>query len=180
MRTGKVRIFLFRAYTTITLINPQKNILSSTQQSKGSNQFTWDASFLSAGNYSFTISTKDMNGNIAQTMGVFNITDNYLIKLTLLEQTSLYSSPTSQSPELTIDPQIVTVVEQQGEWFKIKTWLGDKWIKPRLYSVPTEKSQRVTTKTNLYEKPSTSGKVVTTIDPQQVSVIAEIPGTSWI
>jgi len=48
------------------LINPQKNILSSTQQSKGSNQFTWDASFLSAGNYSFTISTKDMNGNIAE------------------------------------------------------------------------------------------------------------------
>ena len=51
------------------------------------------------------------------------------MKLTLYEQTNLYKSPTTdQSPDVTIDPQIVTVVEQQGEWFKIKTWLGDKWI----------------------------------------------------
>ena len=103
------------------------------------------------------------------------------MKLTLHEKTNLYRSPsTDQLPDVTIDPQIVTVVEQQGEWFKIKTWLGDKWIKPGLYSVPTEKSLKVETKTNLYEEPSTSGKVVTTIDPQQVSVIAEIPGTNWI
>ena len=162
------------------MINPQKNILSSTQQYKGSNQFTWDANFLSPGNYSFTISTKDMNGNIAQTMDVFNITDNYLMKLTLLEQTNLYSSQTSNSPELTIDPQIVKVVEQQGEWFKIKTWLGDKWIKPGLYSVPTERSLKLTAKTNLYNNPSLSGEAITTIDPQQVNVIAEIPGTDWV
>ncbi|MGG0720079.1 SpoIID/LytB domain-containing protein [Robertmurraya massiliosenegalensis] len=240
--------------TNVTLSNPQKSILSNKVQARGNVQFTWDANSLSAGTYTFTIVTKDKNGNSAQYVNSFQIAEKpvdegdkikvtltesktYLYdgpngegkstqylspqtvyatsqvgqwyqidtwlgvkwitvqevatpedtssttdvsKITILDKTNLYSSPsTNQTPSSSVSPQMVTVIEQNGDWFKIKTWIGDKWIKPARYSVAVSKKMSVVVRTNLYNNPTTSEKVVSTISPQSVNVIAEIPNTGW-
>ncbi|MCQ6276859.1 SpoIID/LytB domain-containing protein [Bacillus sp. V3B] len=259
--------------TTVTLNSPQKNILSSKVQAKGNTQFTWDASSLPSGNYSFTLVTKDKGGNSSQVAGSFTITKKaeepevieenegkdvsppedteeqeptkltltapvtYLysgpngvgktghtlspqtvsvlsrqgdwyeiktwvgpkwievktesileennessevpMKLTLLNRTNLYSSAnTAYYIGSSLSPQTVTAVETKGEWFKIKTWLGEKWIKPERYSMAVAKKITVTSRMNLYNNPSTE-KAVNSIAPQTVNVIAEIPNTGW-
>ncbi len=54
----------------------------------------------------------------------------YKETLFINENTSLYSSPTSQSASGAISPQNVTTLRKWGDWYEINTWLGPKWIKP--------------------------------------------------
>jgi len=52
--------------------------------------------------------------------------------LTLTSETSFYSSKTGKA-EGSFSPQKVTVVQNSGDgWYLIKTYLGDKWIKPNV------------------------------------------------
>ncbi|WNF37319.1 SpoIID/LytB domain-containing protein [Bacillaceae bacterium IKA-2] len=56
--------------------------------------------------------------------------ETYTERLYVPENTSIYSSPTSQVASGAISPQNVTPLRKWGDWYEIKTWLGPKWIKP--------------------------------------------------
>lgn len=235
--------------TNISLDNPQKEILINSAQNAGNVQFTWDASSLSAGDYTFTIIAKDKSGNVSQGKGSFTISESEpsegsksiklvltapktflyngpngvgytgqyispqtiyananegnwyrintwigpkwievvetvppveITKITLLDRTNLYSTTsTNQKADSSISPQSVTVVEQKGDWFKIKTWIGEKWIKPESYSIAVDKKIAITQRESIYGNPKASEKAVSSLSVQTVTAIGEIPGTGW-
>jgi g-D-glutamyl-meso-diaminopimelate peptidase len=49
-------------------------------------------------------------------------------KLTVVDKIPLYDSPTMVTAYFDLLPQTVQAFEQQGKWYHIHTWLGDKWI----------------------------------------------------
>lgn len=101
-------------------------------------------------------------------------------KITLLDITKLYSSADARQKAVSsLAPQTVTVVGQKGNWFKIKTWIGDKWIKPERYLVSVDKKIKLAEIENIYRQPASTEKAVDALSPQTVTVIAGIPGTGW-
>lgn len=57
--------------------------------------------------------------------------DNYI---TFLDRQYLYSEANEKSKTNTsLSPQTVYAIEKQSDWIKIKTWLGERWIKPNFY-----------------------------------------------
>jgi beta-lactamase class A len=42
--------------------------------------------------------------------------------------TGIYEQPGDVNPICAINPQVVTVLEQEGNWVLINTWLGAKWL----------------------------------------------------
>lgn len=49
--------------------------------------------------------------------------------ITLLMITDLYDSPFSHVHYASLLPQTVTAVQKWNNWYRIQTWIGDKWIK---------------------------------------------------
>lgn len=92
----------------------------------------------------------------------------------------MYSSADARQKAVSsLAPQTVTVVGQKGNWFKIKTWIGDKWIKPERYLVSVDKKIKLAEIENIYRQPASTEKAVDALSPQTVTVIAGIPGTGW-
>jgi N-acetylmuramoyl-L-alanine amidase len=104
------------------------------------------------------------------------------IPLTLIERTNLYnSSSLSESPVASVSPQNVTAIEQQGDWYLINTWIGPKWIKPRLMqeTEPEYKKITLTKRTYLYKNPTTNGSPISSVSPQEVTVVSE-SASGWL
>jgi len=94
--------------------------------------------------------------------------------LTLTSETSFYSSKTGKA-EGSFSPQKVTVVQNSGDgWYLIKTYLGDKWIKPNVKEGQTILT--LTSETSFYS--SKTGKAEGSFSPQKVTVIQN-GGDGW-
>lgn len=106
--------------------------------------------------------------------------DDEITKITLLDKTNLYSSASiNQKADSSVSPQTVTVVEHKDDWFKIKTWIGEKWVKPERFSVAVNKKIELTQRDSIYLNPKVSEGAVSSLLPQTVTAIAEAPGTGW-
>lgn len=56
--------------------------------------------------------------------------------ITLFEKEIVYTEADETTATLLrISPQTVNSFERNGEWFRIQTWTGDRWIKPNKYVV---------------------------------------------
>jgi N-acetylmuramoyl-L-alanine amidase len=114
-----------------------------------------------------------------ETVNAEESTTNNNIPLNLIERTYLYDSPSlAEQPVASLSAQDVIAKEQQGDWYLINTWIGPKWIKPNLPTKSDYQSIILTVRTNLYAKPSTADGKVSSLSPQDVSIVAE-SGDGW-
>jgi len=95
--------------------------------------------------------------------------------ITLLSPTKLYSKPhgvgsTGQS----LAPQKVTAFEKAGDWYHIKTWFGEAWLKADEAIVGDIEIEKVNVRlalqevTKLYKGPNGIGLTGQTLAPQEV------------
>ncbi|AQZ45676.1 SH3 domain-containing protein [Paenibacillus larvae] len=72
-----------------------------------------------------------------------------------------------------ITAQTVSVLAKQGEWVKIQTWKGARWIVPnRDFSLPAKLP--LSKDTSLHEKPDSSSTYMGTVSaPQNVSILSK-------
>jgi predicted chitinase len=96
------------------------------------------------------------------------------VSLVLNKTTLLFDSPDlSKKRSETIGAQTVTVTDATGTgWYKIKTWLGEKWVAPDGISLSLTKT------VPLYDAPEISKKRSETVAPQRVTVV-DTKGTDW-
>jgi hypothetical protein len=102
-------------------------------------------------------------------------------QLTFIENMPYYVIPNTlrNQPEGTFAPQTVEVVEAEarwatgGNWWKIHTDIGDRWIKtaPWQIEVPPPPTLRLMSETPLYARPSEAGGQTAALSPQEVTVI---------
>lgn len=65
------------------------------------------------------------------------IDENGITKLRTENPLSLYETPSFDSEvKGTVDPQTVQVVEKQGNWYQIKSWLGNEWLNEEDKPIP--------------------------------------------
>ena len=85
-----------------------------------------------------------------------------------------------------ISPQDVIAVERIGGWYKIKTWLGEKYIKPHHYMIDVKDSSYLHTlkeRSKLYKLPSNDMYTGGQLAPQTVQVKKEYTdgyGIKWL
>jgi hypothetical protein len=78
----------------------------------------------------------------------------------------LYNYPVQYSKTASaLSPQTVEAVDYWGGFYKINTWLGDKWV-----NIPDPVNQKITltANTNLYQSASENAKVLGALAPQTV------------
>ncbi|GAA4848483.1 hypothetical protein GCM10023310_28350 [Paenibacillus vulneris] len=100
--------------------------------------------------------------------------------LTLLEQTPFYTEPDTivHAPDGVLTPQTVEVIEGEpgwvtnANWFKINTWLGERWIYtyPSLIDVKPPETVTLLQDTPIYAEPDESGPPTAVLSPQEVKV----------
>jgi hypothetical protein len=100
------------------------------------------------------------------------------VKLKLLEKTVLYSKPSKFfTTKLKLSPQNVTAFEKVRDWYHIKTWTGDAWIKSNKLLVGETKSASIELelqqKTSLYLSPLVDSRSVGALAPQKVKVFEQ-------
>ncbi|WP_282942256.1 hypothetical protein [Paenibacillus sp. RC67] len=98
----------------------------------------------------------------------------------LLQETPFYSEPDtlSHEPDGVLKPQTVEVVEGEpgwvtnANWFKISTWLGERWIYtfPSGIDVKPPESVTLLNNTTLYSVPDESTTPTAVLSPQEVKV----------
>ncbi|WP_147034598.1 M14 family metallopeptidase [Tenuibacillus multivorans] len=95
----------------------------------------------------------------------------------LTSQTTLFQSPRGQATQLNLTPQPVKATAVKGDWFQIKTFAGDMWIRDDFTQLtPKEKvdeSIQLAHKTRLYEHPSYHSKIVSSLASQTVRAKAK-------
>ncbi|SDC28080.1 hypothetical protein SAMN02799630_01000 [Paenibacillus sp. UNCCL117] len=102
-------------------------------------------------------------------------------QLTFVENMPYYVIPNTllNQPEGSFAPQTVEVVEAEvhwatsGNWWKIKTDIGDRWVKtaPWQIEVPPPPTLRLMSETPLYARPSEAGGKTAALSPQEVAVV---------
>ncbi|WP_078429746.1 S8 family serine peptidase [Alkalihalobacterium alkalinitrilicum] len=102
-------------------------------------------------------------------------------RITITENTYLHNHPWSSARRSEfLRPQTVTAIEEWGEWYRINTWIGPKWIKPNnpLLGQPTPISTRITITENTYlhNHPWNSAKRNEFLRPQTVTAFEEWNG----
>jgi len=60
-------------------------------------------------------------------------------KYYLNKQIPLFDEKEGKEPVGNVDRQILNVISQDGQWYKIDTWLGEKWINPDLAGAVLQK-----------------------------------------
>lgn len=99
----------------------------------------------------------------------------------------LYSQDVNHKTGAKLANQKVTVVEKYQNWYKVQTWLGDKWIYPNHVIYDNKEIMILNESRNVYHVPN--GYYVGRIDPQIVTAsekrgnwykIATWLGSSWI
>jgi len=94
-------------------------------------------------------------------------------KITLYEKVVLYKEPKDdQKMNDSIAPQSVQAIEKSGNWIKIQTWMGPKWIKTIRYNegTHTKQTDKLTLKSNtyLYNQPLDDARMPSLLGPQTV------------
>ena len=101
-------------------------------------------------------------------------------ELTVLEKTTLYNQPLTKTNTSSISPQTVSAFQQQGEWYRINTWLGPKWIKDtNVIEGKTSKIDEpltIVATTHLYDHPLENRKRNERVSPQRVQAFEEWNG----
>ncbi|GGI44677.1 hypothetical protein GCM10008018_08290 [Paenibacillus marchantiophytorum] len=102
-------------------------------------------------------------------------------QLTFIENMPYYVIPNTlrNQPEGTFAPQSVEVIEAEvhwasgGNWWKIHTDIGDRWIKtaPWQIEVAPPQTLRLMSETPLYARPSEAGAPTAALSPQEVTVV---------
>jgi hypothetical protein len=97
-------------------------------------------------------------------------------ELTLFQTLELYASPgRPDTSKQSIAPQKVKAFERMGNWYHIRTWLGDRWIyaKDALPGKPvvTDETIDLTVQASVYSKPTVNSGLVATLAPQKVTSI---------
>lgn len=95
--------------------------------------------------------------------------------MTLFVQTALYTSPSAQSKTTTsLNPQSIHVTTKTGDFYRVKTWLGDRYIKPTRFIMGKREtvSSRYYVKetTKLFHHPFQKDSQLTISAPQHVFV----------
>ncbi|KGP89863.1 hypothetical protein N780_09430 [Pontibacillus chungwhensis BH030062] len=108
-------------------------------------------------------------------------------ELNLIERTVLYGQPDESSTTYgSLSPQSVTVVDQNGDWYQINTYLGQKWVlvkEPQLSSdeetTSTLKTIQLEERVKLYKESNYMSETYGTLSPQEVSVVEE-KSNGWV
>ena len=106
----------------------------------------------------------------------------------LLEDTPFYDNVETDYPNHPagiISPQDVEVLEGQNGWvnernrWKIRTWLGDKWIvtEPGTFDVPPPEQVTLLQETPIYGSPNAKEEPNAVLSPQEVQVVGA--GKQW-
>lgn len=95
-----------------------------------------------------------------------NITERK-VQIKLTEKTDLYDQPNGKKDQA-LAPQTVNVLEESNGWFKINTWIGERWIHPSNAVILLTVNQT----TPLYDAPE-GQKSNAAIAPQTVTVIED-------
>ncbi|MGM7685199.1 M23 family metallopeptidase [Cytobacillus sp. Hm23] len=103
-------------------------------------------------------------------------------ELTLTEETPLFNNANFYSKTgATVSPQTVDVVDQDGDWYKIKTWLGDKWILVDGFGVPLSSSSYTVTSPYGERTDPITGKVAKhngiDVSSSKTDILASASGT---
>lgn len=98
--------------------------------------------------------------------------DPVIDHINLIATSSLHMSP-GGPVDGAITAQTVSVLAKQGEWVKIQTWKGARWIVPnRDFSLPVKLP--LSKDTSLHEKPDSSSTYMGTVSaPQNVSILSK-------
>lgn len=89
------------------------------------------------------------------------------VQLKLTEKTDLYDQPNGKKYQA-LAPQTVNVLEESNGWFKINTWIGEKWIHPSNAVIQLTVNET----TPLYDSPE-GKKLNASIAPQTVTVVED-------
>ena len=92
-------------------------------------------------------------------------------RINLIARTSLHTAPGGPW-DGAISAQTVSVLDKQGDWVKIQTWKGPRWIVPnRDFSLPEK--LLLSKDTSMHEKPDSKSAYLGTVSaPQNVSVLS--------
>lgn len=98
--------------------------------------------------------------------------------LTLLERTPLFNKPSKyHETKMALTPQKVKAFEKVNDWYRIKTWYGDAWIKGAhiIEGEIQTVSEEITLgeKTYLYREPFGGGRAIGALAPQTVKAFEQ-------
>lgn len=110
------------------------------------------------------------------------------VRLTLTQNAKLYKKAGADPTPYVLAPQIVQAVEKQADWYRVKTWAGDLWIKSNQTIVgdilPVEKKVTIGKTVPIFEHPFTTSSKKGSLSPQTVIAFEEWNGWyrihSWI
>lgn len=90
--------------------------------------------------------------------------------------TQLHNEPDlTNKTGASLSPQTVTVLEQRSNgWYKINTWLGEKWI------APNGIKETLTSNTRIYNEPSFLKYASASLTPQTITVIDKRTDGWWL
>jgi hypothetical protein len=100
---------------------------------------------------------------------------------TIFESEYLYQAPhASMKTFYGLAPQSLNYVNSVGGWYKVKTWIGDMWVKPKYFMEGQPQqgngSLMINKKIPLYNVPNANTSPVTTITPQTVNYVEKYFG----
>lgn len=97
-------------------------------------------------------------------------------KITTLASSNLYTeADVATKTSSIVSPQVVTAFERKGELFHIRTWLGDRWIRPVHYitgeAEPFEFKVKLLATERLYNYPKDTERTNDSLSPQTVQAL---------
>ncbi|MBP1964502.1 hypothetical protein [Paenibacillus aceris] len=97
--------------------------------------------------------------------------------------TAVFEQPDASSPQVTeLSSQIVHSFERAGNWYHIDTWLGPKWVNPKIAQpekpVASVETVKISKSAQLYRYPSFEAKSLGTLAPQNVKIYERSGG--WV
>ncbi|RXT02873.1 L,D-transpeptidase [Ammoniphilus sp. CFH 90114] len=110
------------------------------------------------------------------------------VRLTLTKDAKLYKKPATEPTPYTLSPQPVQAVEKQADWYRVKTWTGELWLKADQAImgeiVAVEKKIRMEKVVPILEHPFANSTKKGTLSPQDVVAFEEWNGWyrihSWV
>jgi len=141
-----------------------------------------------------TITRSTQNFDALATARGYGLTLNnvvpYPTSMMVLDTAALYTKPHDYyKMSSSISSQRVMAFEKKADWYRIKTWFGDAWIKGGQHVLvgavtDVNKTVELTKTTSLYAYPNTGTKPVASVAPQQVTAFQEWNGwyriKSWV
>ncbi|PLR75939.1 hypothetical protein CU633_18300 [Bacillus sp. V3-13] len=123
-----------------------------------------DEEVVASTNYQYTIYANDAySKSLASQLTVDTKTRKQLSLRTI---TPLYNNIGDVSPISYLSPQTIYYFENSGNWYKIHSWLGDKWIQIQDYPMIT-----FIENTPMYDLPNNNAKIQGYIGPQSVKSV---------